>query len=528
MRMLNWGRWRGCRWLGAGLLAWGLGGCTDDHACAPGDSKACVGPESCRGYQVCNADGTAFGACDCSSGAGGAGGDSTGGAGSGGVAGAPVGGTSGIGASGGADASAGVGGSDGGGTGGTDGGGTGGVDASAGAGGIDAGGTGGADASAGDGGGTGGASDASAGTGGADAGLGTACAPTVTCWNKTAVGAGSPNKAFVDKNGKLYVGDSALGYFTNASGTWTAKALNSDKWGIDENGNPQTVRFVGPPAPLAKSGLVYSKLVNGTWTSEDIPEVDGCECPVTPPCAWLAGPSAVDIIVESTGAPHVIWNDFRSPGCGPGLKPFPMHSYPNSGVWVTEVAWGGWLENNSAEPGYVAGVMDGAYLIQAFVANSLRVPWMISKNPAATEGALYTEGEASGQIVLAKPPGLPIHALFSGWRYDEFGPNPTLFSVILTQDVAQPKQPNAKTTLLSCPGETAQSHALSVTSTGVVRAAWRAKKTDQIRYATNESGAWAYSDFGVGTGVEIAVTPTGEVNVFVGQNGTIYALTPCK
>lgn len=44
-------------------------------ACTPGDSKSCTGTGGCAGAQVCNADGTAYGSCDCGS-ADGGGGDS--------------------------------------------------------------------------------------------------------------------------------------------------------------------------------------------------------------------------------------------------------------------------------------------------------------------------------------------------------------------------------------------------------------------------------------------------------------------
>ncbi|HMR77482.1 MAG TPA: SUMF1/EgtB/PvdO family nonheme iron enzyme [Polyangiaceae bacterium] len=93
--------------------------------CQAGDSKSCTGPAGCQGGQVCNADGTAWGACDCGGGTGGATNDG-GGA------------TAGLGASGGVGGSAG---SAGGG-------------ASAGSGGVGGGGNGGASGAGGSGGGS--------------------------------------------------------------------------------------------------------------------------------------------------------------------------------------------------------------------------------------------------------------------------------------------------------------------------------------------------------------------------------------
>jgi hypothetical protein len=40
-------------------------GCGSKDECSPGASAACVGSAGCVGTQVCNAEGTAFGACDC-------------------------------------------------------------------------------------------------------------------------------------------------------------------------------------------------------------------------------------------------------------------------------------------------------------------------------------------------------------------------------------------------------------------------------------------------------------------------------
>ena len=35
------------------------------RACIPGATQLCVGPAACRGGQICIADGSAFGSCDC-------------------------------------------------------------------------------------------------------------------------------------------------------------------------------------------------------------------------------------------------------------------------------------------------------------------------------------------------------------------------------------------------------------------------------------------------------------------------------
>ena len=70
----------------------------DAASCFPAETRQCVGPGACQGGQICNADGTAFGFCDCgadasvdgSGGAGAAGGAASGGASSGGVGGGPT------------------------------------------------------------------------------------------------------------------------------------------------------------------------------------------------------------------------------------------------------------------------------------------------------------------------------------------------------------------------------------------------------------------------------------------------------
>lgn len=75
----------GMRWFA--LLA-GIGmsvfvSCAGKSLCVPGQSVACTGPAGCAGGQVCNADGSAYLACECGGGggAGGAGGSTDGGSG---------------------------------------------------------------------------------------------------------------------------------------------------------------------------------------------------------------------------------------------------------------------------------------------------------------------------------------------------------------------------------------------------------------------------------------------------------------
>ncbi len=80
-------RYRTSVWLLGGVLALAAVGCDDDDdtVCTSGDTQACLGPGACEGAQICNADGTAWGACDCGSagGSGGGGGDGGGGGGTG-------------------------------------------------------------------------------------------------------------------------------------------------------------------------------------------------------------------------------------------------------------------------------------------------------------------------------------------------------------------------------------------------------------------------------------------------------------
>src|SRR5262245_61996227 len=47
----------------ASVLVLACGG--HPRVCTPGASVACVGTGGCAGGQVCNADGTGFGVCDC-------------------------------------------------------------------------------------------------------------------------------------------------------------------------------------------------------------------------------------------------------------------------------------------------------------------------------------------------------------------------------------------------------------------------------------------------------------------------------
>jgi hypothetical protein len=55
-----------------------LGCSSGKTVCVPGQSIACVGPAACQGGQVCNADGTAYGTCQCASGSSSGGTRSTG------------------------------------------------------------------------------------------------------------------------------------------------------------------------------------------------------------------------------------------------------------------------------------------------------------------------------------------------------------------------------------------------------------------------------------------------------------------
>ncbi|MCC6214092.1 MAG: hypothetical protein IT376_04445 [Polyangiaceae bacterium] len=69
---------------GAGAAA-GSGGGT--QTCVPGDSKGCVGPGACTGYQVCAQDGSRYEPCNCGTGGSGGGAGAGGSAGSAGAAG---------------------------------------------------------------------------------------------------------------------------------------------------------------------------------------------------------------------------------------------------------------------------------------------------------------------------------------------------------------------------------------------------------------------------------------------------------
>jgi hypothetical protein len=73
-----------------------------DPVCAPGEAKDCRGAEACLGTQICNDQGTGFGACQCLSGTGGTSATGgTGGGGSGGSTGGSGGTTGGTGGTGG-------------------------------------------------------------------------------------------------------------------------------------------------------------------------------------------------------------------------------------------------------------------------------------------------------------------------------------------------------------------------------------------------------------------------------------------
>lgn len=58
-----------CWAIGTVLLALGSSGCGVAHenqtSCTPGATQACLGPGACEGAQMCLADGSGFGACDC-------------------------------------------------------------------------------------------------------------------------------------------------------------------------------------------------------------------------------------------------------------------------------------------------------------------------------------------------------------------------------------------------------------------------------------------------------------------------------
>lgn len=90
-------------WAGLLLLAPLSAGCggnseglfTEDAPCEPGATQSCSGPEACSGVQLCEADGSGYGDCDCETEGGGSGGGGTSGGGTSG------GGTSGGGTSGG-------------------------------------------------------------------------------------------------------------------------------------------------------------------------------------------------------------------------------------------------------------------------------------------------------------------------------------------------------------------------------------------------------------------------------------------
>lgn len=74
--------------LAVAALALGCGSeepAADQKACTPGLSQACVGPGACQGGQICTADGSGYGPCDCAvidGGSGGTGGSPDGSAGS--------------------------------------------------------------------------------------------------------------------------------------------------------------------------------------------------------------------------------------------------------------------------------------------------------------------------------------------------------------------------------------------------------------------------------------------------------------
>jgi cysteine-rich repeat protein len=64
-----------CVWLaGVVALAWACGGISSSDSgsiCAPGETQSCAGPRDCQGAQICNDEGSGWGACDCGDGTGG-------------------------------------------------------------------------------------------------------------------------------------------------------------------------------------------------------------------------------------------------------------------------------------------------------------------------------------------------------------------------------------------------------------------------------------------------------------------------
>lgn len=472
--------------------------------CVPGQSLSCSGPGQCAGYQICNGDGSAYLPCDCDVDAstGGSGGIDGGdaGASTGGGAGVGVGGTAGVG-------SGGVAGTASGGTAGSASGGT----AGAGSGGVA--GSSGGTAGVSGGGGTGGS-----GTGGSGGG-GTACNPVATCWVSEKVASGTLNKAFVDKNDKLYVGDGS-GYYTNVSGTWVKKPLNGPKWAIDENGNPHTASYASASPPW--SGLTHSELVGASWTSEPIPIVDPCPCPSA--CDPMS-PVTFDVVVEPNGTPYVVWSTLvEFLGCGTVPQRHALRSQKVNGVWKTQYSVG---KLNIGEESYVAGTAASGVLYQAGMiisGTNVGIPLVSESNQAggnALTAVLHQTGMFSGQIALAKPAGKPLFGLLSG---QDSTSGTFVPEVVLTQSYTG--QPDWKATQISCPGEKGVHHALNVRPNGDASLAW-VSTSGLVRYATNAGGSWVYSDLGPGQTVEVVVTSTGEVDLFLENAGDIYRMTPC-
>lgn len=353
-------------------------------------------------------------------------------------------------------------------------------------------------------------------------GDGTACSPVEGGWVTTLIGTGALNKAFVDKNASLYVGGGST-FYTNRSGSWVSHALNSDKWAIDENGTPHTVSQVSQSMSTTSSGLIHSRLVDSSWVSESVP--------VNIPSNHLFCPGRATawniIAVKPDGSPHIAYHwysqcEFEIP------RYFVGRAYKDNDAWASPLT-GGNVHINDLSPFLASAVLSSnGYWYQAYKDGvGGGVPSLVTDDPQGVQGRLYGQGEAvGGNIALAKPGGLPIFSLFSGWFNDLVSTPVSVYHVILTKDVASPAQPQAQTTLLSCTGETANRHALAVTNAGVVYAAW-VSTSGLVRFATDASGVWVYSSLGTGENVVLVLSPSGVVNVFVERNGQIYLLTKC-
>ena len=381
--------------------------------------------------------------------------------------------------------------------------------------------------------GTCGAGSADAGTGGtaADPGAvsmgpigGAPCAPATICWSKTRVGAGTLNKAFADNNGKLYVG-AGMSYYTNATGTWESKPLNSAAWAIDGQGNPHTVtRLSGAGSSHTGPAYSYSTLVGGSWTSELIPTIP---TNVAVDC-YPHQPGAADVFVAPNGNPHVGWHYSTLPCNGGGLpNTFMVHSYRQCGQWIS-VFTGGSIEPNARDTVLVSALVDAnGYFHQAFIQEDLRVPTLSTNDPQGDNGVTSRLAEGGGPIALARPARLHTFALFSGRVVGEnlivIGHGP-----ILTEGVVTAARPSGTATLLGCPNPDNTSFitspALLMSNQAVASAAW--VRDGKAQFGTNRTGAWEYAE--IGPASKVALVGTGGVlYAFVQDGADIYVLTPC-